>query len=402
MALRGGRFGWSLAAILGAGLAAQLAIAFATYGVSFDIDSFRIVEAELHTDPFGFYDRVSDVGSRYFWPYPPGFLPWLPATAEIVNSYGLPFHGVVQLPAVAANVGIAWLVQDHLRRSGAGDGARLAAAALVMAGTSFVATSGYHGQIDSVAILPALAGLLVWVHWKHPRRALAAGLLIGAGAAIKLPPLAVALALLSSVRSRREGATVLTAAAAVPLLALAPFLAADPSGTLEAFGYEGLTGQGGLGMMLQPQLATAWLEITDLDLNAANGFLLGHSGAINAALLLGATALLIRARASAVTSAVLIWLVLYVLSPNFALTYLVWGLPFFLLTGRLAIVALLEAALLPPTVLLYTAPWEGAAAHVAYALVMALVWLGLALAALRIGRSLARPRPEAVPAGAHA
>ncbi len=402
VALRGGRFGWGLAAILAAGFAVQLGLAFATYGVSFDIDSFRIVEAELGSDPLRFYDRVSDLNGVYLWPYPPGLLPWLPLAAELAGRTGLPFHGVVQLPAIAANLGIAWLVQDHLRRRGSGEGRRLAAVGLVVLGTSFVATSGYHGQIDSVAILPALAGLLVWVHWDHPRRALVAGLLIGCGAAIKLPPLAVALALLPSARSTREAGTVLVAAAAAPLLLLAPFLAADPSGTAEAFGYAGLTGQGGLGLMLQPDLATAWLRITDLDLNAVNAFLHDRSGAVNAALLLGATAALVRVRAAATTSAAFLWLVLYSLSPTFALTYLVWGVPFFLLTDHIRPVAALEAVLLLPTALLYTAPWDGGAVTAVYFLAMASVWLAFTAATLLVGRSLLRPRDEAVPAGARA
>jgi hypothetical protein len=385
-----GGFGRDLAGILGIGLAIQLVLAFATYGVSFDIDSFRIVEAELSNDPLRFYDRVSDVNDRYFWPYPPGLLGWLPLAAWLANTTGLPFHGVVQLPAIAATLGIAWLVQHHLGRRGWDERRRLGAAALVMLGTPFVATAGYHGQIDPVAILPALAGLLVWVDSGHPRRALIAGLLIGLGGAIKLPPLIVALGLLPSARSPREGAVLMVSAAAVPLLLLSPFLAADPGGTLEAFGYAGLSGQGGLGMMLQPQLATAWLEISDLDLNAVNSFLLDRSGAVNAALAVAATALLIRARARAVTGAAFLWLVLYVLSPNFALTYLVWGMPFFLLTGRIRLVAALEAALVLPTVILYTAPWESAVVQGVYIGAMAAVWLGCAAAAATIGRTLLR------------
>jgi hypothetical protein len=50
-----------------------------------------------------------------------------------------------------------------------------------MLGPSFIDISGYHGQIDSVAILPAVLALMVWERRPQPTRSVRAGLLIGLG-----------------------------------------------------------------------------------------------------------------------------------------------------------------------------------------------------------------------------
>src|SRR5207302_10782054 len=104
---------------------------------------------------------------------------------------------------IAADAAIAWLVQAGLGRAGASDRTRLSACALVALGPAFALISGMHGQIDSVAILPAVLALVVWERGGS-RRALAAGLLIGRAASIKTAPGLMVLALLPSVRSRRE------------------------------------------------------------------------------------------------------------------------------------------------------------------------------------------------------
>ena len=73
------------------------------------------------------------------------------------DTVGLRFDGWIQLPAVLADAGIAlgvlWqLLRCAARPSGCGSARR----ALVMFGPSFLLVSGYHGQIDSLAILPAV------------------------------------------------------------------------------------------------------------------------------------------------------------------------------------------------------------------------------------------------------
>jgi hypothetical protein len=66
-----------------------------------------------------------------------------------------------------------------------------------------------------------------------------------------------------------------------------------------------------------------------------------------------------------------------VVNPNFAYQYVIWALPFLLLAGRLGTVALLQAALLPPSVLLYT-HWDESG-WLYWAAIQA-AWLGIVAA----------------------
>jgi hypothetical protein len=89
----------------------------------------------------------------------------------------------------------------------------------------------------------------------------------------------------------------------------------------------------------------------------------------------------------------LIWLTVLVVNPNFAFQYVVWALPFLLLAGRLRTVALLQAALLVPAVLLYTHRdgWGWI-----YWATIQLAWLGIVAAWIVELRSVLRRRPASV------
>ena len=343
------RFLQVLVAMIAVGTFARIVVAFATYGVQYDIDSARIVADALRTPGQGPYPTGR-------WPYPPGFFPALWLADGAARATGLPFHGVVQLPAIAADAALAAVVAWFLRERGRSGTTALAGAALVALGPSFAIISGYHGQIDAVAILPAVLGAVVWVRG-GARRALWAGLLIGTGAAIKTVPIFTVLALLPAVRDRREALTLAGAAAAVPLAALAPWLAMDLRGTLDALtANKGVPGFGGLSTLLQPELTRYWAAF-DFPPPAVNGAVNAVSDVQN--LLVGAAVCAVaavgfRRRAEPLEGLVVLWLTVLAVNPNFAYQYVVWTLPFLLLAGRLRAVAAIQAALLVPSLLLYT------------------------------------------------
>lgn len=391
MSRRGTR---ALVALLGAGAVLRLVLAFATEGAAFDIESFRIVRDALGDDPLGVYEAVNQGFAR--WPYPPGFFLWIRVSDGLAGVTGLPFHGLIQLPAIAADVTLAWLVQAMLGRRGASEGTRLAAAALVALGPSFAMTSGYHGQIDSLAILAAVAALAVWER-DGPRRALLAGLLIGAGATVKTIPLVMVLALLPSVRSRREAAVLVAVPAAMLLVALAPFLAADPEGTVTSLDNRGFPGLGGISLIVQPELARAAIEGIPADgWTRVTEFLMDRGGVIVAAMLAALGAFLLRHRPEPLRAAVFLWLGLYALGLNFALQYAVWGLPFLLLQRRLGTVAALQLLLLPAALLFYLAPWDGRGWWIAYCVLMTAAWAAFVALFVREGRlvRVATPAPR--------
>jgi hypothetical protein len=381
--------------LLAAGTLGRALVAVTTVGQPFDVESFYVVRDALAEEGLAAYSQVF-----HRWPYPPGFLPFVLLSDVVAGWTHIEFHDVVQAPAIAADAGIAWLVQSWLGRRGAVERVRLVAVAAVMLGPAFAVISGYHTQIDSVAILPAMVGVFVWTERPDdPRRWLWVGLLIGAGAAIKTTPGLMLLAVLPTAWSLREGLKTAVATAVVPALASVPFLVADPNGLPRILEYQGVPGAGGLTMMLDPGLLSFWLPESGVprpELFDANGLVDGireHSGVLTAALLAGVGAFVAWARVDAVRSAVLIWLALYAFGPGFFFQYLVWGLPFFLVAGYIKHTILLQAALVVPFVLVY-GKIGGEAPQAVYLVFMGAVWAATAVAFVLLGRQLVRARPR--------
>lgn len=372
-------------ALIVAGTAARAAVAFSTYGVGFDVDSYVLVREALADDPLHLY---GDVGR---WPYPPGFFLWILAVQPLEGATGLLFTDLVQVPAILADAAIAFLVQDYLGRHGAGERRRLAAAGLVALGPAFLVVSGYHGQIDSLAILPALLALAVWERPGARRRALAAGVLIGLGGVVKTVPLIVLLALLPRSRSLREGTILVGAALAIPFLATIPFAIADPDAVGDALRYRGVPGVGGISLLVQPNLARTWMNEVPVEGSDLTFLLLDWGGAVTAAVVLGVAAFLFRRRPGAAEGAALLYLAVWAFGINFFLQYVIWGFPFLLMAGYVREVALAQLAMIPAIVLVYLRPWEAPAAAYAYVPASLALWgasvAGFVLLARRIGRA---------------
>ena len=174
--------------------------------------------------------------------------------AAIARATSEPFWAIFKLPSILADAGIALVLWWGLRLLGSSRTQRLIAVALVALGPSFVLISGYHGQIDAVAALPALAAVIVWQRGGE-NRALEAGALIGLAAAIKTVPLFMVLALRPTARSRREVAVLVFTSLIIPLVSLAPFLIADTHVTIHGLTTsKGVPGYGELSLLQQPHL----------------------------------------------------------------------------------------------------------------------------------------------------
>lgn len=385
MSPRGRRILWGL--LLG-GLGVRVVLAFATLGISYDLESLRLVVVRLHEpDPFGLYADVNRSALR--WPYPTGYLPWLLVSAGVANRTNLPFDGVVQLLPIVCDAALAWVVQAFLGHRGATERTRLVAAGLVALGPSFALVSGYEGQIDSAAIMPAAAALLGWERLSAGRRGLIAGALIGVGASIKTVPLVVVLALLPQASSRREAAGLVGAAIAVPLVLLAPWLAAEPAATSAALRYSGVPGYGGLSLLAQPSLAEVHLlngrpgQATDLTVT-----LLQLGPPITLGALAAVFALLVWRRPDPATGALLVWLSIFSFGLNFGPRYVVWGVPFMLMAGYLRAAAVVQAIAFPAAVIIlarrFDAPWPATVYTVLMLALLALFLAWLVLLAWRL------------------
>ena len=284
---------------------------------------------------------------------------------------------------------------------------RLTGAALVLFGPTFIATSAYHGQIDSVAILPAVLGLMAWERRPPSSRAWGAGLLIGLGAAVKTVPLFMVVPLLPYARSWREGAKLVVAAVGTLALALGPLWIAGID-LHRVTGYAGIAGWGGLSLVLDPGLA--WHIVTVGPVQCSLGGPLvcpppGLAGGLQSAarwitlgVLVVYAGFIFRYRPALIDAAVLLWLAIFTFSPNFFLTYLVWGLPFFIMAGYILEVAILQAFLVIPTVAYYLSLWpsRSTAVGIAYVPFTFALWLFFACATIIV---VARTAKRRVPYG---
>jgi 4-amino-4-deoxy-L-arabinose transferase-like glycosyltransferase len=376
---------WSL--IVG-GTVIRGVVTAATHGLPYDVHSWQLVRSAFAANPLHVYSAIN-AGGNFHWPYPPGFFPLMLVASGAADLVGGAFTYLVRIPSILADGALAWLVWIGLRDTTRG--MRLAAVALIAVSPVFVTISAYSAQIDAVAILPAVGALLVWERAASERRAWMAGLLIGLAAAVKTVPLVMVLALLPTVRSRREAAILVGCALAVPLVTALPFLIADPSGVAGLRRYAGSPGLGGLSLVLQPDLAQRWLTQWVNPTALTRWLFIDHAGPYNALTMAAFGAWALRFRPSARAAAAILWLVVLACGSGFFFQYLVWGIPFFLLAGFVRATAVLQAAVTAPMILYYLGPWRPGDSAVVYVYVplMLLVWGMWSVAALLLGRRAA-------------
>jgi hypothetical protein len=381
--------------IVGAGLAIRVVLAFAFQGTPAVQLEQVAAESVRNWDWHAVYDS-----GLLSWIYPPLFLSWFVGASWLSDLTGLSFHGLAKLGATLADVGLALAIYTYLGWRGAGERARLAGLGLVMLGPSFIAVSGYHGQIDSVAILPAVLALMMWERRSTSTRAVRAGLLLGLGAAVKVPPLLLVPALLGSARSWREATKLVVAAAAIPALVLAPLWISGVD-LHRVITYRGVGGWGGPSLVVDPGWGWRWLTIRGFHApNGAAHALELASTRITVVTLMAYLGFVLRYRPAPVDAVVLLWLAIYVFSPNFFLSYLVWGLPFFIMAGYLVEVAVLQCLLIAPTVAYYLAlsPSRSMVDGVLYVPFLIALWLFWVVATFVLVRRIVRRR-DAHPSG---
>jgi len=199
----------------------------------------------------------------------------------------------------------------------------------------------------------------------------------------------VLFALLPTARTNRERAALVAAAIAVPLVTLAPWLIADPSGTTEALrSHRAVPGLGGLSLVLQPELSRIWLGTGVEQVSDLTQWFVDRQTAIVALCTAPFAVLVWRRRLPPPEAATILWLAFYVFATAFAFQYAVWGLAFALMAGYVRAVALVQAALLIPTVLVYWKPFDSGSEWV-YVPLMVGLWIALIVA---LARLTLRPR----------
>ncbi|HWP62464.1 MAG TPA: phospholipid carrier-dependent glycosyltransferase [Candidatus Binatia bacterium] len=221
--------GHELAVLLGAGLALRLVIVLLLPGAGFgvDLDAFRFWAANLAQEgPFGFYDR------GFFIDYTPGYLYvlWLLGyLGQLAGSLG----DLVKIPAILADVVLAWLVHRLVVELGGSRRAALLGAAIVIVNPITWFDSAVWGQVDAVGAIPLLLGLRELWRGRSERAAVLATV-----AAVVKPQLGILAILVGVVVLRRSlfgtppGTIRPVASDAEAGAGAAPAVAAGPGGIL--------------------------------------------------------------------------------------------------------------------------------------------------------------------------
>lgn|GEM_PF-1639414 len=378
-------------AIVGVGVLVRLAFAATTEGNVFDLQSYAVVAAALRDGvPFDLYATVNG-GTFPRWPYLPGYLPvvllagWLEGSIDIARS--------MRIPPIAADAVLALVVaRSALHRTGSSRTATWAAGSVAL-GPIFILLSGHHGQLDSVAILPAVLALELRRRRSDERADVWCGLLLGCGIALKTTPAILLLAFVPALPSTARRVRMLAAAVAVPALAVLPFVLAAPGDTIRSLSYRGLPGLGGWSLLVQPSAAADWLGMRPLSESRLTELTQTLAPAVLAVALI-TTAVVVKRRDLALEVRCLaLWAAFFAASMNFSLGYVVWALPFVVLAGHVRAGWWVQLGLLPAAVTIYLIRavdgWSEPFALGAY-----VPYMGMAHLALVVGvvRFLSDPR----------
>jgi hypothetical protein len=385
-----------LLALLAIGLVVRLVLAFAFFGNG-DLFGFHLIAARIETD--GLLDVYGGNLEGEPWNYLPAYLPWLPIASGLADVTGAAFESTVQLLSIAADVALAAAVWFYLGMRGASERVSIAGFAAVIVGPAFIATSGYHGQIDAVAILPAVLALIVWERGRGGDPSVRSGVLVGLGAAVKAMPGLTVLPLAASARTWGQRARLIVPAVAVPVGLSLPFYLAQPEGFRTALEYNGIAGRGGLSLVLDPGFAFDKLGSAAVTyLVEPTSLAVAVSDASALLLLMGVallTVFLFRYRPAPVDGLVLLWITVFIFNPNFFLHYLVWLLPFAIMAGWVAETMALQIALIPSYVILYANPGTFGDAAWIYVVELFALWLFWLLAAVILVRRIVARGPQA-------
>jgi uncharacterized membrane protein len=312
------RHRWLIFAVALPALAVKLVIAYVTFGTNDIVHWMDFAQAVKRVGPVQVYAFPF---TQSLYNHPP-LIGYFLLAVNYLTHFGLPVKFSIRAAASLADVASAFLVFEvlHRRRPLA---EATAAGILVAASPVLFAVSGFHGNTDPIFTMLILLSVFLLAERRTPATA---GVAIALALSIKIVAVVVVPGLLvyAARRGRRTLVRFVMALGAVFVLIWTPALHSEWAPIRKnVLGYRGsLLHPWGL-----PQFAQ-WAGMPDVS-NWLNG-----SGVLVVAVCAGVGAAAVWAKPSLVVEAMALAMVAFMLlSPAFAVQYLVWPVLFCYLVG---------------------------------------------------------------------
>jgi hypothetical protein len=234
-----------------AALFCKLLLALNTYGTN-DVYAYQ---------RFSFWSRYMGVSIyRAAWDFnhPPSIIYLLRLIGWLARVTPLPFQFWIRLPAIAADVGILWIV-SKMPNPRLDDRVFRWTLALLAIAPPLIFISGFHGNTDSVVIFFLLLSVyliekkdLTW----------AAGVAFGLAMSLKVFPVILIPVLFFYLATYRKRIVFFGITAGLLLVGWSPFVFQDPGAIVgKVFGYRSIYGNWGLSyLLIQQSHQLVWLN----------------------------------------------------------------------------------------------------------------------------------------------
>jgi hypothetical protein len=366
-------------------------VLIALTGSDTDLDNLHATANLLATHPLRVYSAQS--GRYLSYPYPPGFFPVALLERELSIHLSVPFDRVHRILIAVVYVATALSIYGYAAaRRGAGNAAWCAGCFALA--PLVVADVGVHGQLDILSAALCLAAVWCWRRFEGPTQLVLVTLLVGFAASVKPPPAVIGIAIFFAIPSLRKRLIFVAGVIGIPLLMLLPYLLNNASAVFRVLRYQGLDGLSGLSLLVQPHLASQWLEGSTVHASATvTGLRSVSTVLVVVAIAIGAFTVW-QLRPSIERAAVYALLPVYALGVAETPYDLFWVLPFLCLVLSPRSLAAISAVTVIPAVLLYyplakgtfassAGPWSGVAPVAVYVVTMDGLWLAASVWAVR-------------------
>jgi len=310
---------------LAAALTVRLIIAFTVVGP--ESANWRILAERLRAGLNPYLTHLIDGGNPCN--YPPLWVIIVKGLDWFSLATGLPLHGLVKLPAIAADAGIGLLIYHMTVRQGCSHQEAVRQSNRYLWNPLVIIFSCYHGQIESVFLAFILLTVLTIPDVQSSSRWFWSFFWLGTGIAIKHPPLVLLPFFLLHTGTLKQ-AILACVACALPFLLSLPFFSLEE---LNSFfrvvshysGIYGLWGYSSIIHNLSLNIPLPVIHVLDIWLQRAGPWIVVPG-------VMAVTWKCWCEHRPIFQSITIIWLAVFLMSSGFGIQYLLWVVPSAILT----------------------------------------------------------------------